>query len=177
MLTQEFIHAHGDWVVQQISNGWDPYYINIMFDPLSPADGWVSRQMEVIIENQFYPTLCRKTGPHPGRRDRHQFLPRVILFADLPVYKLERPLITQSPVNYGLHYNGFVSISPNSRLRESLVAHFKRFQETYAKHGIARIHVVPITETPHHLSDCAMKTIKRRPSELRSMCHLAKSFV
>ena len=88
MITQhELIQAYGDWIIHESRDGRMVYYINLMFEPLKGGSNAVNTQMHSIIENMFYPELCKQLDRHPRRKGRHQFSPHLVLVPDLPTFK------------------------------------------------------------------------------------------
>ena len=143
-------------------NGWQVYYANLMFEPLKGGSNAIITQMRSIIENVFYPELCGQLDRHPRRKGRHQLSPHVVLVPDLPTFKYTPNTTRPVTLNKGLHYDGFISISPRSRLRgNNLINHFAHYRELFARRGFQKIHVEPITHDPHEVMDYSMKTIKQ----------------
>ena len=157
----QLIQGYGDWVVGEYKRGWTPFYVNIMFEPLNryqiPVP--IIVQMQERIEKSFYPELCRRLLHHPERKGRHRYLPHVILFPDLPVPKYSKQSIRDITLNGGLHYNGIISVSPNSREKD-LVRHFQEKQSVYARRGIQRVHADRLYDI-YGVIDYSMKSIKR----------------
>src|SRR5689334_7071533 len=90
MLTEldTLIQAYADWLLKEVQQGLDPYYINIMFHPLyGSSHSALLAQMQNAIYHCFFPTLCRQFARHPHRKSQEHLLPRARLFADLPVWK------------------------------------------------------------------------------------------
>jgi hypothetical protein len=133
----------------------------------------IIQSMSTAIHKHFYPTLCSCLFRHPGRRSQEQFLPRCVLFFDLPTWKRDKN--TSSPhaihINGGLHLNGFIWVHPKSRLKEDFVTHITRMQHLYVDHlingqstfnrgGIERVYAKPVDGRHNIITDYAMKTIK-----------------
>ena len=118
MITQyELIHAYGDWIIQEIREGRTAYYTNLMFEQLKGQSIAINAQMHGIIESSFYPELCKQLDRHPHRKGRHGLSPHVVLVPDLQTFKNDKKYPRKATLNGGLHYNGFISISPCSRLK------------------------------------------------------------
>jgi hypothetical protein len=98
--TKDLVHAYGDWIIQELFNGHNPYYINIMFDPLDRRMSTVITQMTDAVyaaKGSFYAKLCSRFDRHPGRKGRNRFLPHAFLFFDLPVQIRQKIGITRRP--------------------------------------------------------------------------------
>jgi hypothetical protein len=172
----KIIRAHGDWLIEEVLREWRRlYFINIMFKPLRGAGSALDAQMHDAIINSFYPQLCRHLERHPGRKGRHKYLPHLFLFPDFPVYKTQKQSLRRASLNGGLHYNGVVSISPRSRLKEDLDDHIWRNQSSYYGDKIERVHIKPITYDPYRLMDYGLKTVARGRADYECGIFLPKS--
>jgi hypothetical protein len=170
------VKAHGDWIIEEVLREWRPFYfINIIFKPLRGSGSAIDAQMHDAIVNGFYPQLCKHLERHPGRRGRHKYLPHLFLFPDFPVYKTQKQSLRRVSLNGGLHYNGVVSISPRSRLKEDLNDHIWRNQSAYYGDMIERIHVKPVTYDPYRLMDYGLKTVARGRADYERGIFLPKS--
>jgi hypothetical protein len=154
ILAQEY----GNWIWKEQDQDRDVYYITILFRHLNGPPAAVITQMKSLIENQFYPTLCRNIDRHPGRKSRWPYLPHLVLFPDLPVYKSGRTVPSRRLVSHGLHYNGLLSVSDWSRV--ALEEHLRRKRSLYARNGIVRVHVIPVQYDPHRIAGYSIKTVK-----------------
>jgi hypothetical protein len=158
----DLIEAYGQWVQQEFQDGRIVYYANLMFEPLKGGSHAINAKMRSIIENIFYPELCKQLDRHSGRKGRHKYSPHVVLVPDLPIFKRNKTNTRDATLNRGLHYNGFISISPRSRLRgNDLKEHFAHNNRHFGRFGFRTIHVELITHDPHRVMDYSMKTIKR----------------
>ena len=138
------------------------YYANLMFEPMKGGSIAINTQMRSVIENIFYPALCKQLDRHPGRQGRHKYSPHVVLVPDLPTFKRQKKHTRHGTLNRGLHYNGFISISSRSRLRGGgLIEHFAHNKGNFGRLGFRTIHVEAITHDAHKVMDYSMKTIKR----------------
>jgi hypothetical protein len=156
----DLIEGYRDWIIKERNKGWTPYYVNLMFNPLKGPPMAIAAQMREVIENSLYLTLCKQLDRHPGRKGRHQFSPHVILFPDLPTFKHAKQSLGAVTLNGGLHYNGFISISPQARLRErDLGDHFEKLRWLYKRHGL-RADARSLTDNLNGIVDYSMKTIK-----------------
>jgi hypothetical protein len=158
------VHAYGDWIIHEASEGRIPYYINIMFEPLHRPGSSVMSQMSDAVyasKGSFYGKLCSRFDKHPGRKGRNRFLPHAFLFFDLPVFKYQkRQPLRDVIINGGVHVNGVMMIPSESRMRDEFAEHIGEKRALYAQNGIKRIHVQPVTHGVHRVTDYAMKTLK-----------------
>ena len=161
---KDLVHAYGDWIIQELLNGHDPYYINIMFDPLDSREVTVITQMTDAVyaaKGSFYAKLCSRFDRHPGRKGRNRFLPHAFLFFDLPVFKYgKKHSLRDVKINSGVHLNGIITIPSRSRINDEFSDHIWKNRALYTQNGIRRIHVEPVTHDPYRVADYAMKTMK-----------------
>src|ERR1700704_4479457 len=62
----DLIRGYGDWIMRECVNGRLPYYINIMFHPLSGlSPSSIIPQIHNAIYNNFYPRAPRKIAAPP----------------------------------------------------------------------------------------------------------------
>src|ERR1700691_2278393 len=112
----QIIGGYQKWVRVYTDRGWGPHHITFMFHQLPGSQASVLRQMKREIE-RVYSRLVTRFDRNPRAPARSQFLPVMILFPDLPVYKHEKKSIEDVSINNGLHYGGFVLTPPVSRFR------------------------------------------------------------
>jgi hypothetical protein len=160
----DLVYAYGNWIIQELFNGHDPYYINIMFDPLDSREVTVITQMTDAVyaaKGSFYAKLCSRFDRHPGRKGRNRFLPHAFLFFDLPVFKYgKKHSLRDVKINSGVHLNGIITIPSKSRINDEFCDHIRENWDLYTRNGIRRIYVEPITHDPYRVADYAMKTMK-----------------
>jgi hypothetical protein len=154
---KSLIHAYGDWIIQQQKEFWDVFYINIMFNAFAGSDTAILSQMTRQVETRLYPAFCRAVERHPGRAGRQRWLPRMVLFPDLPCFKHRKISLQEATINRGLHLNGFISISPHARLKTFLSQYIATKQHHFVTDRINRVHAEPVTSHQHKVADYAMK--------------------
>jgi hypothetical protein len=157
----KLIEGYADWIAEQQRFGGKVYLTSVMFNWLPGSAEAILAQMRRTIENRLYPTLCHAVDRHGNRPGRFTRLPKLSLFPDLPCHKHEKQSLRDVKINGGLHYQGFISISPWSRLKVPLEKHVETKQGLYTKGGIRRFHVEPVTHSPLKVADYTMKTIKK----------------
>jgi hypothetical protein len=151
------------WITNHVLEGWKPYYINIMFHPLSGSLPTLISTMHHAIHKRFYSRFCTRFVRDPQSISQQQRMPRLMLFPDLPVAKRNGQkhgydFLARS--DNGLHFNGPMLLPPKSRFRECPIAHIEENQSKYARRGIERIHIKAIDSIPG-IADYALKTIKK----------------
>ena len=141
-------------------SGLATLHISFMFHQLPGTQSSILRQMKSEIE-RVNARLVTRFARNPRSRAEFKFLPRMILFPDLPVYKHEKKSIEDVSINNGLHYGGIALTPPVSRFHSTLEAHFNQDQDKYVNEKLARIHVTPITWDPDYVTDYVAKSFKR----------------
>jgi hypothetical protein len=103
-------------------------------------------------------------------------IPRFWLFPDLPCWKRERTTTRRDVlINAGgFHYNGPMLIPRESHFRGCPIQYLKEEQESYARHGISRIHGEAIHDAAG-IADYACKTIKWNRADERDIIILPRS--
>ena len=154
--------AYGDYLDNLARQGWQNSYISITFAHYCvPRDHRLS-VMVSVIESQLYPWLLKKLERHPGRKSRFPYLPRLVLFGDLPVFK-HRKVSSRRVVNDGAHLNGFLSVSsrhePFEEEDPDAVTLLRRYPRLFPSSHIYNIHVEPLQHDSRHVVDYARKTI------------------
>jgi hypothetical protein len=157
-----WINAFVKWLEDRISDGYEPYYINFLFHPISGSLSAVISTMHKGIENGFYSRFCTRFVRRPRSPLAMSQMPQLWVFPDRPVAKRAAKKVGVSFLtrnDNGLHYNGFLMIPPKSRFKECPIEHIRQNQEKYAQRGIERIHVRDVYNVGG-LADYALKTIK-----------------
>jgi hypothetical protein len=146
-----------------VSEGWDPYYINIMFHPLPGSLPTLISIMHRGIKKGFYSPFCTRFARRPRSTSGQQQIPRLWLISDRPVSKRSGKKYACDFLarnDNGLHFNGPMLIPPESRFRECPIEHIKANQSSCTRQGIERIHVKPVDDIPG-IVDYSFKTVKR----------------
>jgi len=155
-----WIKGCAEWMYKLVLTGWKLYYVNFMFEPLrGPPSAIIPKMRRGIYK--FYGRFCTEFI-HDGRAESEKKrMPRFWLFPDLPAPKNEKNSLREVTINGGLHYNGPMLLPPVSRFQECPIKHLEGNRAKYARHGIARIHLVPGGDISG-LADYAAKSIKNR---------------
>ncbi len=156
----ELMGGYQDWVQNYVDQGWMPFIISFMFNQLRGSDSSILGQMKREIE-RAYSRLPTKFHRDPNSRTGFNFLPRMILFPDFPVFKWEKKSIRDVSVNNGLHYTGIALTPPFSRFCSTLDVHFMQHQQDYLSDKLARIHAKAILWDPRYVTNYAAKSVKR----------------
>jgi hypothetical protein len=162
-MSSNWIDGCTQWMNNHESEGWEPYYINIMFHPLPGSLPTLISTMHRGIKKGFYSPFCTRFARHPRSNSGQQQIPRLWLIPDRPVAKQNGKkhgcdFLTRN--DNGLHFNGPMLIPPKSRFRGCPIEHIEVHQSKYARHGIERIHVKQVDDIPG-IVDYSFKTVKR----------------
>ncbi len=157
----DLINGYQEWIQDYIDQGWAPYLVSFMFHQLPGSRLSVLAQMKQEIY-RAYSRLVTRFDRNPRSSASFNRIPRMVLFPDFPVYKLEKNSIRDISVNNGLHYQGIALTPPVSRFRCTLDAHFCQEQHNYVNDKLARIEVQPVTWDPEYVTDYVGKSVKRR---------------
>ena len=160
------------------SKGWQLYYINFMFEPLSGSMPEKIRQMKRAI-TKFYGRFCTEFVNDPRSASQQQFMPQLWLFLDRPGWKVGNQSIREVKFNAGIHFNGVMAIPLFSHFISTVESSINAKEALFRSKGGSRIHIEPIKNNLLSLSDYQTKTIKwyrasaddililpRRPDEL-----------
>jgi hypothetical protein len=163
-LTRHFklglIHHYGNWVQQQIDDGWDGYLFTFMFNQLSGSIRIQSQYMEREIV-RWYGRLATRTVRKPRSPKWAPLLPKGIFVPDLPVYKKSKQDLRDVVINDGLHMHGIVVANRLGRIVEPLDVHFAGKLDEYLTENLRHIDVQPISRTPGYVTSYGMKGLKR----------------
>jgi hypothetical protein len=173
------VDAYAQWMDLMKSDGAKLYYVNFMFERFSGLRSEVVHKMKHLIE-RFYSHYVTQFTHHPLAPGEQKRLPQFWLYPDLPVSKKHKGKTkTQKiEINSGLHFNGAMIIrSPlrgETKIR-GIKRHIRENQKSYAKNGIARIHVTKIRRDYSRLSDYALKTISANRCDENDILILPKA--
>jgi hypothetical protein len=146
-----------------MDDGWSGSILTFLFDQLPTSRPSNLMRSEVQRVYSTFVTRVVRDPTRPSRRDR---LPVLVGSLDLPVFKHRRDASTGEPgVNGGLHAHAILLVPPRSRLRGSVVDHFRDNDLLYRPVGrsrIARIHVRPIDHDPVRVTEYVMKAVSNR---------------
>jgi hypothetical protein len=161
-MSSNWINGCTQWITDHVLEGWNPYYINIMFHPLPGSLPTLISTMHHGIRKGFYSQFCTRFARDPRSKSGQQQIPRLWLIPDRPVSKRNGKkhgcdFLTRN--DNGLHFNGPMLIPPKSRFRECPIEHIEANQSKYIGHGIERIHVKKVYDNPG-IADYAFKTVK-----------------
>ena len=137
--------AYALWAERLVAEGWSPYLMTFMFEPIGGSSPGVAQQMEREVE-RVYATLLTRVVRKPGTADLDT-LPVWFCCLDRPVFKRDKASRSEAVVNDGQHVHAAVFIPPWSRQREDLVTHLSQNVGLYVRreYPLDRIDAVPIT--------------------------------
>lgn len=115
--------SYGAWAEQLVADGWMPYLLTLMFQPIGGSPATVLRAMEREVE-RVYATFVTRVVRNPLRASSAGRLPIWLCAPDRPVAKHARQSLRDVAVNDGQHFHAAAFVPPWSRLREDLVDHF-----------------------------------------------------
>lgn len=154
------IEGYMEWTKRQIQEGWDPYFVNFMYNNLSGGISEVKYRMMDEVD-RVYRTLVTNDSREPTSQRCLPWLPLYFGSYDFPIYKKNNPTsIDDFSPNDGRHINGLFFISPRTRLTEPLGDHFDNNARRYYGRGrlLKRIHTVAMSSGD--MTDYALKAYK-----------------
>jgi hypothetical protein len=154
------IQAYGEWVQQQIDDGWDAYFCSFMFSQLPGSLRSKSQQMERELL-RWYGRLATRAVRKPRSPQWAPLLPKGIFVPDLPVYKKSKQDLRDVVINDGLHVHGIGVANRLGRISEPLDVHFAEKSNEYLTGNLRHIDIEPITRTAGYVTEYAMKGLKR----------------
>jgi hypothetical protein len=154
------IHHHGNWVQQQIDEGWDAYLFTFLFNQLLGSMRAKSQQMEQEIV-RWYGRLATRTVRKPRSPTWAPLLPKGIFVPDLPVFKKSKQDLRDVVINDGLHVHGIVVANRLGRISEPLDVHFAEKLDEYLTGNLRHIDVEHITHMAKYVTEYGMKGLKR----------------
>ena len=154
--------GYGAMVTERLEHGWEGDLITLMFNRIRGSQRSVIRQMQREVE-RVYATVLTRIIRNP-RKIPVFGLPLWIVCPDYPVPKHAKMELRDVVLNGGLHLHGIALVPPWSRMNCGLDEHFEMAQELYVRRGysLSRVHAVPITTNPEHVTGYALKMIPRR---------------
>jgi hypothetical protein len=156
------IIGYDSMIVGRVMQGWQPYFINFMFNNIP---GKQSTKLEVMQDNvaRVFATLVTHVVRKPNAPLWKAYRPILIGSPDLPVVKTKKVSAYERVVNEGWHFNACLLLPPQEkcRLRMRLGDHFRQNRNLYcvADHPLARIDVTPM-DFPA-IADYTLKHYKR----------------
>jgi hypothetical protein len=155
------------WIEDAKNEGFEPFYINVMFKPLWGAGDRLVAEMHRAVRKGFYGRLCTQFVRDPKNPAKHYLLPRLKLWLDRPCYKGMRVGIRELRFNDGgVHMNGFLLAPHQKRFEESFVDHITANQHRYSQKGIERIHVQAMDDNVEAAVKYTLKTVKNSRASL-----------
>jgi hypothetical protein len=146
-------------VTDRVRAGWSCHLVTILFSQLPGARPAVIDRMKDEV-HRVYSTLLTRVHRKPRTASPDE-LPILVGAPDLPVYKRDKASGPTVLCNGGLHVHALLLMPPASRLKGSLVDHFRERQRLYAGSGrsIQRIDVRPVVSDHGRVVDYVLKTV------------------
>jgi len=160
------VDAFGKWTKKYLDMGWDGYLFQVMFHGLAGSRETKIIQMKQEVE-RVYNRLATRMVRKPNSPSWAGYLPIGLFVPELPVpkkRKSKKSTIADVLINDGLHMSGVVLGNRWGRVRESLVDHFREFEDHYVTGKIREIYLDDITHDPEYTVDYALKSLPRRSS-------------
>ncbi|MGJ4902325.1 hypothetical protein ACQR0V_12200 [Bradyrhizobium sp. HKCCYLS2058] len=157
----DWLTGYSQIVSDRVRDGWSCYLLTFLFDQFPGSPAAVMAQMKDQVQ-RVYSTLVTRVHRKPKTAPVDE-LPVLVGFLDRPVYKRDRVTAPTSRCNDGLHLHALVLLPPTSRLKESLVDHFRDNESLYIRPGtsVQRIHVEPASSGHDRVVDYALKTTRK----------------
>lgn len=170
------IQAYATWFKEKVDEGWDPYIITFMFNHIGANREHRVQRMEDEVQ-RVYAKLTRYIVRCPRAKKSHGKLPIFMAVPDYPVPKFARQNRRDVTVNDGLHYHALGLVPNESRLRTSLIWHFRGKQHLYVHpdRPLRRVQADLITEDPEYAVQYGMKSLLRRRTTLDDILILPRS--
>lgn len=169
-------HGYAAWGERLVTEGWTPYFLTFMFQPIGGSAAHVAEVMEaevVRVYSTFLPWVVR----HPTRASSRGRHPVWFCAPDYPVYKRQKSSRLDAFVNDGAHVHAAAFQPPISRFHDDLATHFEAYRELYLRsdHALDRIDVEPITSNVGDVVRYGLKAIKNGRAGKDAMLILPRS--
>jgi hypothetical protein len=156
---EKIIAGYISMISDKTKNGYEPYLLSFMFEPLRGNERTKQNEMRSEIERVFSKLIAR-VQRYPSRCSQDE-LPILIAATDMPVVKFnEKNSIVDVVQNDGLHFHAILLVPKLSRLKTSVSDHFENNQSVYLSARLKRIDVAPITHGLDRTIDYALKSVK-----------------
>jgi hypothetical protein len=153
------VAGYSQLVTDRVEDGWSCYLVTFMFSQIfAPRTAVMDRMKDEV--QRVYSTLLTRVHKKPRTASTDE-LPMLIGALDLRVHKRDRSLASLFARNNGLHFHAIILLPPTSRLKESLVDHFRDRPYLYAgkMSRVERIDVRPVTHDHERVVDYVFKTV------------------
>lgn len=154
--------AYSAWADRLVAEGYQPYLLTFMFQPLGGSVASMGERMLDDIERiyRIHVTRVVRKPNAPAHMDE-----RPVWFSslDLPVFKHAKQGRLDVTINDGLHAHATGFYHPRSRLRDGVADHFEDRRDLYVRreHPLMRIDVEPITERVGYVVGYGRKNVGR----------------
>jgi hypothetical protein len=161
-LKRTLVDGYTQLVSDRVRDGWACHLVTVLFSQLPGPRAAVINRMKDEVQRVYSALLTRvHRKPRTAPTDE---LPVLVGALDLPVYKRDRSSAPIVLCNGGLHFHALVLLPPSSRLKGSLVDHFREMRDLYVRpeRPVQRIHVEPVVHDPGQVVDYVFKTVRKR---------------
>jgi hypothetical protein len=158
------IAAQEHWIDNLVQDGWNAYYVSVLFHQLPGSQKSHLEQMKREI-NRLYNRLATRSVKDPRSPTLKRYLPVGVFVPDLPVEKYkgkEKISLADASINNGLHMNGIIVANRWGRIRTGLIKHFKEKRNCYETGIVRSVGLTRIKDDLGHVVDYAFKSVKRR---------------
>ena len=151
---------YSELVIDKVKLGFSCHLMTFLFPKLPTPQPAILPTMKEQVERVYATFATRVT--HRPRSAPADTLPILVGAFDLPVYKKNKASAPDAKLNGGLHFHGLMLVPRHSRLKQSVIDHFRQYEALYTRSGqlIQTIDVRPVVDGHRRLVDYLFKTIK-----------------
>jgi hypothetical protein len=157
-----YIISYDAMIVDRVTRGWQPYFLNFMFR-IMPRKLPVKKRIMTDEVQRAYSILTTNVVRKPKSPSWNAWLPFFLGCPDLPVAKNKKVSPWEPVINDGWHFNGCLILPPpdRCRIRGQLQLHFNELKKAYCPRDrkLHRIYAEPLA-TPM-VADYTLKQYKR----------------
>ena len=151
--------AWGDYIEAYIAEGWSPFLLTFIFEPLPGSQAARMAQMARYLE-KAYALFVMRVVRKPKTAQSRGVAPIWLCYPDLPVYKRTKKYSLLDVVpNDGLHYHAILLLPPRSRIWD-IAMHFEDLRPIYRQRAaLDRVDVEPIINRARYVQGYGYKSI------------------
>lgn len=153
------VNGYSQLIADRVHDGWSCHLVTVLFTQIFAPRAAVMDRMKDEVQ-RVYSILLTRVHRKPRTAPTDE-LPVLIGALDLRVHKRDRSLASSFARNNGLHFHAIVLVPPTSRLKQSLVDHFRDSSQLYEGQAnrVERIDVRPVTHDYDRVVDYVLKTV------------------
>lgn len=154
--------AYSAWAERLVAEGYLPYLLTLMFQPLGGSVASMGERMLDEIE-RVYRLHVTRVVRKPNSLAHMDERPIWFCSLDLPVFKHAKQSRLDVTINDGLHGHAAGFYHPRSRLRGNLSQHFEERRDLYVQRErpLMRIDVEPIIDRVGYVVGYGRKNVGR----------------